>query len=141
MQLITKYLIFNFTKRRNCVTVALMKISKELSDSEILIELGRRIKNCRIRKVYTQSEFAKLSGVSKGTVANVENGDSIQVSNLLKILRELNLLNALEILLPSAEISPMELIQSKFEKPRQRVRKKLNAREQVGSGWKWGEDE
>lgn len=141
MQLITKYLIFNFTKSRNCVTVALMKISKELSDSEILIELGRRIKNCRIRKAYTQAEFAKLSGVSKGTVANVENGDSIQVSNLLKILRELNLLNALEILLPSSEISPMELIQSKFEKPRQRVRKKLNAREQVGSGWKWGEDE
>lgn len=118
-----------------------MKISKELSDSEILIELGRRVKICRIRKSCTQSEFASLSGVSKGTVANVENGESIQVANLLKILRELNLLNALEILLPSSEISPMELIHSKSEKPRQRVRKKLNGHEQIGSSWKWGEDE
>ena len=118
-----------------------MKISKELSDSEILIELGNRIKACRIRKSYTQSEFAALAGVSKGTVANIENGESIQFGNLLKILRELDLLNALEVLLPSSEISPMELIQSKFEEPRQRVRKKLNQQKQSNSSWKWGEDE
>ena len=139
--LITNYLYFNFTRHNLCDIVLLMKINKELSDSEILIELGKRIKACRIRKSYTQEEFAAMSGVSKGTVANVENGESIQFTNLLKILRELDLLNALEVLLPSSEESPMELIQAKFEKPRQRVRKKSNSWEQNSSVWKWGEDE
>ena len=118
-----------------------MKISKNLSDSEILIELGNRIKACRIRKSYTQGEFTALSGVSKGTVSNVEKGESVQFGNLLKIFRELDLLNSLEVLLPASEISPMELIQSKFEKPRQRVRKATDTQKQSNSNWKWGEDE
>ena len=117
-----------------------MKISKDISDSEILIELGKRIKALRIRKSYTQEEFANLSGVSKGTVANVENGESIQLGNMLKILRELDSINALEVLLPSSEMSPMELIQAKVEMPRKRVRKTSNSKAQNNSGWKWGED-
>lgn len=139
--LITNYLVFIFTRCIFCAIVCVMKISKDLSDSEILIELGRRIKACRMRKEYTQDEFAAISGVSKGTVANAENGGSIQFGNLLKILRELDLLNALEVLLPTSEISPMELIQSKREKTRQRVRKSSNAQKQSSSSWKWGEDE
>lgn len=118
-----------------------MKISKELSDSQILVELGKRIKACRIRKSYTQGELAVLAGVSKGTVANAETGESIQFGNLLKILRELDLLNALEILLPASETSPMELIYSKSEKQRQRVRKNSGSQGKSSSGWRWGEDE
>ena len=117
-----------------------MKINKNLSDSDILVEIGNRIKTCRIRNSYTQTEFAAISGVSKGTIANIENGESIQLGNLLKILRQLDSLNTLELLLPSSEISPMELIQAKQEKPRQRARKKSDAQNQNNTGWKWGED-
>ena len=82
-----------------------------------------------------------MAGVSKGTVANAETGESIQFGNLLKILRELDLLNALEILLPASETSPMELIYSKSEKQRQRVRKNSGSQGKSSSGWRWGEDE
>lgn len=117
-----------------------MIINKNISDADILIELGKRIKAARIRKSYTQVDLSKLSGLSKGTVANIENGDSIQLGSLLKIFRELDSLNSLELLLPASESSPMELIQTKQEKVRQRVRKKQNFSEQSNSNWKWGED-
>lgn len=134
-------MINKITKNILCDILFLMKISKELSDLQILVELGKRIKACRIRKSYTQGELAVLAGVSKGTVANAETGESIQFGNLLKILRELDLLNALEVLLPASETSPMELIYSKSEKQRQRVRKNSGSQEKNSSGWKWGEDE
>ena len=116
-----------------------MRIEKTLSDADILIELGKRIKTGRIRLSLTQAEFATLAGVSKGTIANVENGESIQTLNLLKILRELDSLNALELLLPSSESSPMELIRDKGEQRRQRVRKK-QIRKNDSTVWKWGDD-
>ena len=141
MRLIINNLINKITKNILCDILFLMKISKELSDLQILVELGKRIKACRIRKSYTQGELAVLAGVSKGTVANAETGESIQFGNLLKILRELDLLNALEVLLPASETSPMELIYSKSEKQRQRVRKNSGSQEKNSSGWKWGEDE
>ena len=118
-----------------------MRINKNLSDAEILLEIGKRIRAGRIRKLYTQGDFAKISGVSKGTVANIENGESIQLGTLLKLLRELDSLNTLEVLLPSAESTPMELIQEKHEKPRLRVRKSSNPPAQTNPNWKWGEDE
>lgn len=118
-----------------------MKINKSLSDSEILIEIGKRIKAARIRKSYTQAHFAEISGVSKGTVANVESGESVQFGNLLKILRELDCINALELLLPSSESSPMELIHTTYEHTRQRVRHVASRAPDYNTTWKWGEDE
>jgi len=118
-----------------------MKINKDLSDSDILIEIGKRIKSARIRRSYTQAQLAELSGVSKGTVANIESGESVQFGTILKILRELDCLNALELLLPSSESSPMELIHSKYQHERQRVRSVASAVPKYKEGWKWGEDE
>lgn len=136
----TKYLVFILTFSFYYVIFIVMIINKNISDADILIELGKRIKAARIRKSYTQVDLSKLSGLSKGTVANIENGDSIQLGSLLKIFRELDSLNSLELLLPASESSPMELIQTKQEKVRQRVRKKQNFSEQSNSNWKWGED-
>ena len=118
-----------------------MKINKGLSDSDILIEIGKRIKSARIRRSYTQAQLAEISGVSKGTVANIESGESVQFGTILKILRELDCLNALELLLPSSESSPMELINSKYQHERQRVRSVASAVPKYKEGWKWGEDE
>ncbi len=118
-----------------------MKINKGLSDSDILIEIGKRIKSARIRRSYTQAQLAEISGVSKGTVANIESGESVQFGTILKILRELDCLNALELLLPSSESSPMELIHSKCQHERQRVRSVASAVPKYKDGWKWGEDE
>ena len=103
-------MINKITKNILCDILFLMKISKELSDLQILVELGKRIKACRIRKSYTQKSFSAVK-------------------------------NQVQILLPASETSPMELIYSKSEKQRQRVRKNSGSQEKNSSGWKWGEDE
>ena len=137
--LITNFLVIIFIFFKLNAIITLMNIDNKLSDTVIINELGARIKAERIRKGFTQIEFANIAGVSKGTIANIENGESIQLSNLLKILRELNALNSLEILLPSSENTPMELIHTKTEKKRQRVRKQPE-NQNNNTEFKWGED-
>ncbi len=117
-----------------------MRINNEMPDSDILMELGSRIKACRIRRSFTQSELAELSGVSKGTIANVEGGQSIQLENLLRILRELDELNSLEVLLPSSDSTPMELIRNGSDRKRQRVRSKRDSSSGNRTDWRWGDD-
>ena len=59
------------------------------TDSEIAQELGSRIKNLRLSSCFSQSEFARLSGVSLSTLRRVESGHMLEVSfgNILQILR------------------------------------------------------
>ncbi len=116
-----------------------MKIDGSLLDTEILKEIGLRIKACRIRKECTQAELAEKAGVSKGTVSNAEKGESIQMGSFLRILRELDCVDSLDVLLPEAELSPMQLIQSKNEKIRQRFRNRKKVEESFTQGWKWGD--
>lgn len=117
-----------------------MEINRSAHNADILAELGNRIKACRIRKAYTQAEFAKASGISKGTVAHIESGKSVQFENVLKVLRELDCLASLETLLPSSESTPMELVQEKSERKRQRVRKTAKNQSPDRQAFVWGED-
>lgn len=81
----------------------------EMSDPAILVKLGVRIKDARIRKGITQEELAHTAGVSTLTVANVEKGKSVTMSMFLAVLRALGVLENLENLVPQAKISPIQL--------------------------------
>ncbi len=107
-----------------------------MDNSQILSEIGARIKQARIRRQLTQEELAVISGVSKGTLERAEKGESIQFRTIIKLLRHLELLENLQNLLPESEPTPLELLHQKTEKKRQRVRK-VNSSE---SEWRWGDD-
>jgi len=96
-----------------------------LSNSEIITELGKRIKGYRIKKRFTQQELADRAGVSLFTVAQVEKGNPVSCPTLIAIFRVLRLLDNLEMLLPEIEISPIELMKLKGKIPK-RIRKKNN---------------
>jgi transcriptional regulator with XRE-family HTH domain len=93
-----------------------MRLSDFHTEEEILKELGNRLKAERIRQKMTQETFAINCGVAKSTIERFEKGESVQLSNLLKMLRTLHQLSGIEMLLPSAELSPMQIIYSKTEK-------------------------
>lgn len=93
-----------------------MRLSGFHTEEEILKELGNRLKAERIRQKMTQETFATNCGVAKSTIERFEKGESVQLSNLLKMLRTLHQLSGIEMLLPSAELSPMQIIYSKTEK-------------------------
>lgn len=110
-----------------------MKISRELNDDAVLNELGRRIAHRRIQQGLTQATLAEQAGVSRSTVDRLERGHSVQLNNLVRVLRELNLLNNLDVLLPPATPTPMELLERQGKRQRAPRRKKANEK------WTWGE--
>ena len=69
-----------------------MKFEENRSDHSTLEELGRRIARYRLNGNWTQAALAREAGVSKRTLHRLEHGDSIQASNLIRILRALDLL-------------------------------------------------
>ena len=99
-----------------------MKLTEFHTDEQILQELGTRLKTERIRQKMTQETFAKNCGVAKSTVERFEKGESVQLANLLKMLRTLHQLSGIELLLPITEPSPMEYLYAKNPKEPERYR-------------------
>lgn len=113
-----------------------MKIAGDENNEFILRELGQRIKEIRIRRSMTQKELARNAGVSFSTVVRIENGEGVNIENLMKIMRILELLKNFNILIPEQLPTPEELFKDKPK--RQRVSKTKGASRQE---WKWGDEE
>ena len=93
----------------------------EMSNPAVLVKIGQRIKETRIRQHITQEELATASGVSPLTVANIEKGKSVSLLLFISVLRSLGLLENLEQLVPETRVSPIELKKLQGKK-RYRVR-------------------
>lgn len=125
-----------------------MKLTEFHTDEQILQELGTRLKTERIRQKMTQETFAKKCGVAKSTVERFEKGESVQLANLLKMLRTLHQLSRIELLLPITEPSPMEYLYAKNPKEPERYREVREKTPEYGNSssvkntenFIWGED-
>jgi putative transcriptional regulator len=114
--------------------------SAQGADGAALAGLGRAIAAYRVRLNIPQQQLAREAGVSRSTVTRLESGESVQLSGLVRILQALGLLNRLGDLVPSAEISPMQVLENDG-KVRQRASAARREPEAEDGGWKWGEDQ
>jgi transcriptional regulator with XRE-family HTH domain len=87
-----------------------MKIDSEHTDDAILATLGHRLARRRLDRGLTQAELALQAGVSKRTVERIEAGASAQLVSVIRVLRTLGLADRLDVLVPEAAPSPMELL-------------------------------
>jgi transcriptional regulator with XRE-family HTH domain len=115
-----------------------MKISDQLADESILLELGARMARRRLDLQLTQAELAEQAGVSKRTVERIESGASAQLSSLVRLFRVLGLMSGLEQLLPEAGPRPMDLLRLKG-KQRQRASSR-SGEDLPDQTWSWDED-
>ncbi|MGB7932709.1 MAG: helix-turn-helix transcriptional regulator [Gammaproteobacteria bacterium] len=115
-----------------------MKISKLLADDAILAEIGARIARRRLDLQLTQAAVAEQAGIAKRTLERLEAGHSMQMSNLIRILRVLDDLSGLDRMIHEAGPSPMDLLKRKG-KPRQRATRGRRP-DQPGVPWTWDED-
>ena len=114
-----------------------MNINHNLSDAAVLEELGQRIARYRLNKNLTQGALATEAGVSTPTVQRLESGHSTQASNLIRILRSLQLLENLDALVPEPAISPLQ--QARMQgKTRQRA--SAPRKRKASTPWKWETD-
>ena len=86
-----------------------------------LKELGARVRHQRVAQGLKQQELAAKAAVSEDALSALENGRSVTVESLARVLRALGHGEALINLLPAPVPSPIAL-QKLAGKERQRVR-------------------
>ena len=86
-----------------------------------LLELGARVRHHRVVQGLKQQELAAKAAVSEDALSALENGRSVTVESLARVLRALGQGEALINLLPAPVPSPIAL-QKLAGKERQRVR-------------------
>ena len=116
-----------------------MKLTNDNSDSAVLKEIGNRIAQYRLNQDKTQAALAQEAGVSNRTITRVENGNSIQASSLIRILRALKLVENLDGLIPEPVASPVQQLKMQG-KQRKRASSKLEKPSSEGT-WSWGDKE
>jgi len=94
-----------------------------LSNTAIVSEIGKRLKEYRLKKKLSQQDLAERAGISLFTIAQIEKGKPVSIGMLLPVMRVLRLLDNLELLLPEIGPSPIEMMKLKGRMP-QRIRLK-----------------
>jgi len=86
-----------------------MKAS-QTAENGILSELGTRLAQARLDLNMTQEELAEQAAVSKRTVERLETGQSVQLSNLIRIFDVLGLVGHLNRIIPPSGPRPIEML-------------------------------
>ena len=79
---------------------------------EWIEELGRALRDRRIRAELTQEELARRASLGLSAVKNLESGGGANLTSLVKVIRALGAEDWLAALAPPAEpaVSPMQML-------------------------------
>lgn len=97
----------------------------QMTDAAIVAQIGRSIKNTRLKKNITQAQLAKNAGLNRWTISKIENGESVTLSSLIQILRALDAFYVLDNFEVNESISPLAYAKLKKEQ-RERASSKKN---------------
>ena len=97
-------------------------------------ELGKKLKAYRIMKELSQQELASKTGVSLRSISRLEQGESVQLETLFKILSALGLGENIDLLVPDQTRRPSFYLAESTDKPK-RVRKKAKKND-----FRWGDE-
>jgi putative transcriptional regulator len=86
-----------------------VRIDQNLTDEAVLSELGRRLERTRLERSLTQRELAGEAGVERKAVQRIEGGETVKLTSLIRVLRALELLDALDRLVAEPIPAQIEL--------------------------------
>jgi putative transcriptional regulator len=95
-----------------------MRIEANSPDDVVLRELGQRLARTRLERNLSQGGLADEAGVSKRTVERLEAGEPVKSDSLIRILRGLGQLDALDRLIAEPLPSPIERLRSEGRRRR-----------------------
>ena len=84
-----------------------MKLSRLSPDKLIQQELGARLQKVRKQYGHTQAQLAEAAGIGVATLRRIEDGKDSQLSSWIKLLKALEMVNAIDQLMPDSFNSPM----------------------------------
>lgn len=119
-----------------------MRFDDLTTDAAVLADLGRRLERHRIERNVTQSQLAEEAGIGRATLQRLERGESVQMTSMVKVLRALGLLGALDAAVPEPVESPIARLEQGQRRRRQRAsRPRSTPRSDVDvAPWIWGSD-
>lgn len=113
-----------------------MRITGLATDRAVLGEVGARIEAARLQRNWTRRRLADETGVGVRTLARLESGQGATLVNVVRVLRGLGLLEALDRALPEAGPTPMQQLRLGGRRRRARPRRGQDA---AGDAWTWGD--
>lgn len=96
-----------------------------LTEKEILVEIGKRLKKIRVQHNLTQKELSEEVGLSVSTISLIEQGNSTTVESLIRILTRLNRIKDFESVFRLGENLELKL---KFEKAKMKTERERASR-------------
>jgi transcriptional regulator with XRE-family HTH domain len=119
-----------------------MRLAQLTTDDAVLAELGRRLERHRVARNLTQAELAQETGIGRATLQRLERGQSVQLTSLVKLLRALELLPAIDDAVPASIDLPIAQLEREQRPTRQRVRGSRggDAFESGNDPWTWGDE-
>lgn len=84
-----------------------------LTTEEWEAELGRHLRELRLRQNLDQRRLAEQAGVALNAVKNLEAGKGATVASLAKVLRALGKADWLDSLAPAVSVSPLQMLKAK----------------------------
>ena len=111
------------------------------TDDAVVVEIGNRLQRERLNQNLSQAALAKLAGVSRKTITNLENGAGGTIGTLVAVLRGMGKIEALDSFLPDPGVSPMQLLKLEGKVRQRASRKRKQAGGDVvnepGEKWEW----
>jgi len=128
-------------KQHNLILESLMMLRNQiinlnnLSDHALVQEIGKNLKQIRLNKNITQDELAKISGLDRTTISQLENGRPATLLTFVQVLRALDKLELLNIFSDEPDISPLEAVKLKRQTRKRASKKKNNDKNEEASEW------
>jgi transcriptional regulator with XRE-family HTH domain len=121
----------------------LMQLNDLLTDPAVLSELGERLARQRLARNLTQPQLAETAGIGRATLQRLEHGESVQLTSLIRVLRALDLLPALDAAIPEAVVSPLAELARAAQPARRRARGDEDEDDEDfhAGPWRWDGDE
>lgn len=124
-----------------------MRLDDLMTESAVLTELGSRLTRHRHERNWTQAQAAAEAGIGQATLQRAERGESVQMTSMIKLLRALGLLGALDAAVPESIELPIARLERGQPGVRRRVRhgRRQPPNQQPDDGsqpepWRWGDE-
>lgn len=101
-------------------------MNKYKTPPELMDDLGRNLRDIRLRQNIDQRQLAERAAVALNVVKNLEGGKGANLTSFVKVLRALDCEAWLDTLAPKVSISPLQMLK---ERP---VRQRASKRTETG---------
>ena len=120
-----------------------MRIEKTSTDDAVLAEVGARLQRARLERNQTQQQLADEAGIGVRTLERLESGRGATLTNVVRVLRALDLLDALDRALPPPLASPVERLKLAGRRRRRASGTSAPPPESRpgDEAWTWGDEE